>query len=465
MTTIHFPTAANDFYRLRDDRTNRLVAARSYSEKMCRVTVDPEQLWTLSGQVMLLASCNLLSRWCRKIHLDFSDIAPHPSLGIAGNSLRSALLAQMSDSDPFGVLVSEPANWDRADLGLHIGSHCPTSSIPTTLISSCGWHAGVFRSGGAGLNALEGPNCVGALTAAALGGAQIFRDAVGKSGFSAPGFIFDGFDVALVRDIRSLPFHEYSDDLEIGGLLLVGAGSVGSAVMYCLKLLRVNCAITVVDRDAVGIENLNRSPVFGKSNYNMNKAEAMKVFCEGSTIGVKSVPLWWDQFVADPLAAKENFDIWLPLANERDIRWALQNQIPPLMVHASTMQSWGVNFGRHIPGRDDCLIDRFPSDASASVLTCSSGPAIKVAGKQVDAALPFLSFLAGVLVASDLVKLKLAGYPYGSNFSLLDVGGNEFGMQSYDRKPRSGCVCLSQASPFWKIRGSGRYARLSPRHW
>jgi hypothetical protein len=371
----------------------------------------------------------------------------------------------MADYDPFGFFVSGSAHLGRADLRLHIGSHCPVSIAPTTLISSSGWYAGVFRAGDAGLPSLEGPNCVGALAAAALGGAQLFRDAVGKPGFSAPGFIFDGFDMTLVRDERSLPFHEYPENLDIGQILLVGAGSVGSASMYCLKILHVGCGVTVVDGDAVGIENLNRSPIFGKSNYNVNKADTMKVYCEGSKISVKSVPLWWDQFVADPSVACEQFDVWLPLANERDIRWALQNQVPPLMVHASTMQSWGINFGRHIPGRDDCLIDRFPSSADASVLACSSGPAMEVAGKNIDAALPFLSFLAGALVASDLVKLKLAGYPYGANFAQLDVGGDEFGVQSCDRKPRGGCVCLSQAMPFWMTRSSGRYARLSPRYW
>src|SRR5260221_3615195 len=61
-----FPRNPEEFYRLRDDRTNRCVANRGYQSIRTSVSIDSDVARTISGQAMMLTTCNLLSRWCRR---------------------------------------------------------------------------------------------------------------------------------------------------------------------------------------------------------------------------------------------------------------------------------------------------------------------------------------------------------------------------------------------------------------
>jgi hypothetical protein len=137
----------------------------------------------------------------------------------------------------------------------------------------------------------------------------------------------------------------------------------------------------------------------------------------------------------------------LPLANEFGVRHAMQHSVPPLMIHASTTANWGVNHGRHVPGRDDCLTDRFPVTVSADELTCATAQ-VEIANVSVDAALPFASMFAGLLIAADLVRAQLLDYPHVPNFALFDWYGSLDAIQAWDRKPRSGCICRDQGRAF-----------------
>lgn len=139
--------------------------------------------------------------------------------------------------------------------------------------------------------------------------------------------------------------------------------------------------------------------------------------------------------------------MWLPLANEFGVRLAMQHNVPPLMVHASTTSNCGVNHGRHVPGLDDCLADRFPAEVTADTLACATGQ-VSTSEVTVDAALPFLSLFAGLLIAADLVRAQLPGYPQVPNFALFDWFGTFDTIQAWDRKPRANCVCQQQGKSF-----------------
>src|SRR5438132_519160 len=61
-----FPSTAEEFYALRDDRTNRCITTRDYQRVGCVVCLAPEHAATANGQTMLLVAANLLTRWCRR---------------------------------------------------------------------------------------------------------------------------------------------------------------------------------------------------------------------------------------------------------------------------------------------------------------------------------------------------------------------------------------------------------------
>ncbi len=92
------------------------------------------------------------------------------------------------------------------------------------------------------------------------------------------------------------------------------------------------------------------------------------------------------------------------------------------MIHATTSPNWQTQLHRHRPVRDCCLASRLP-DTDLPTPACAAAP-LSIQdlgqGRQPDAALPFLSAAAGLLIAADLVRLGLGEYEseYGNLLTL-----------------------------------------------
>src|SRR5258708_10917407 len=97
-----FPRNPEEFYRLRDDRTNRCVANRGYQSIRTSVSIDSDVARTISGQAMMLTTCNLLSRWCRRVGggcpAAAADISSYSGRGL----LEGVVVLTMFASAPFG---------------------------------------------------------------------------------------------------------------------------------------------------------------------------------------------------------------------------------------------------------------------------------------------------------------------------------------------------------------------------
>lgn len=458
-----FPTEKEQFYRLRDDRTNRYIVSRDYQNVACVVTIEPELMGEYAGQVCLLTTCNLLSRWCRRVCIVLSaNPSLHTSISKQKINIREALLEQMSDADPFGEFVvdHESPKTDRDAIQIHIGDSFEQICSRYVITSAAGWYASVSTNRPMLLGISPDENGIGAMAAACLGVAQVFKFAIDypQDLFIRDG-IFDLFHQERIEGQNAVVELPYPQDLDVGRMLMVGAGSIGSASAFAFKLLGVSADLMIVDHDLVKIENFNRSPVFGKSSYGTSKASAVARFLEDSSVNATFCAGDWNQFLKREGDLKNKFDIWLPLANEMNVRWSMQNNVPPLMIHASTTQNWGVNFGRHIPGSWDCLADRFQEAANESELSCST-TAIQIGEVEVDAALPFLSFLGGLFVAADLIKLKLDDYPQTPGFLLADLGGPFDEILLVNKAPRPNCICSATTKLSRKFNGETRYFSL-----
>lgn len=456
------PFDADTFYRLRDSRTDLCGVDPRYTRVRCWLSVGPEVLTTHSGQVMVLSAGILLARWCRDVHIHLHCDAP--ILVRSGNSATTftdLLLHHMMAADPFGKFAWSASSPACADVRLHVGERCAESGIPTTVLSCCGWLASIGRPGFIGFPFVEAQNTrntIGAMFAAGFGVAQAFFDAVGQDSPFGTGTLFDAF--ALKRITSGLiPAHPFPNNRDIGRVLSIGAGSVASAAVYCMIHAGITATTHFVDRDIVKFENISRGPTFDVAKIGQQKSCALAASCEGSGIVGTCSEEWWDEFIEvdDALAG---FDLWLPLANERGVRLAIAQSAPPLLIHASTTRNVGASFGRHIPGRDDCLAERFAGAEVAPQFRCSTA-AIKVTPeKQIDAALPFLSFVAGALIVADLLRLKLDGYPQVSNYALIDLGGDSFAPQVLPRRAAAGCWCSQMAGVTRVMRGGSRYHAL-----
>jgi hypothetical protein len=455
-----FPTTADEFYARRDDRTNRCVAERSYQSVGCLVTVTPDALKTLTGQVLLITSCNLLSRWCRCVELLLPQQEPLAHNRLASTGLYESVLGTMKDSDPFGsfVLVEKPSG--SCALQLHLGSRPPRLAQDLVAASAHGWHATLSTNAEPAFEIACDGNVLGAIGSACLAGAQIFKAAIGcdRSLLLSDG-VFDFFHLRRLgsQEQRDVPHF----DNDVGRMLVIGAGSVASAAVCFMKLVGLAAELSIVEGDTVKVENFNRSPIFGKSTYGLNKGRALERVLAGTSLRVIDVfESWWEDFIRQRGRAKSAYDVWLPLANEFGVRWSIQNNFPPLMIQASTGTNWNTNFGRHIPKRGDCLVDRFPEKTSEGALACATGT-ISDAEKQIDAALPFLSFFAGFLVTADICRLKMAGYPQTPNYALFDFGASMDFVQLWDRGPGDSCLCRSQSADIYRNWNQNtRYADL-----
>lgn len=425
-----FPGDAESFYRLRDDRTQQCVECTAYQTASCTVTIDDSLLVTPAGLAMLTVSCNLLSRWCR----DVAIVLPDSFFGIG-----RALLAQMHDADPFGNFRVTSSAF-RTAASLHIGPLLSGSPKGCVCISSSGWFAAISRTQNAYLSPSNSENLIGAIAAACFGVAEVFKSAVGMP---AETFVADGiFDLFAIRRVAEPCSHPELSQREIGNILMVGAGSVASSAAYFMSLIGLAGSLKVVDFDWVKVENFNRSPLFGHANYGQRKADALAEYLKASSIEVSAISTSWSDFVRDR-GLDTQYDIWLPLANEEDVRWSMQQNLPPIMIHASTSKNWGVNYGRHWPGIDDCLACRFPNRAIKNALRCSTGP-VPIASASVDAALPFLSFFAGLLIVAEIARLQVRPYARMQNYAAFDFNSKLEEIQTWDMKVRPECICQCQ---------------------
>ena len=437
-----FPTTAAEFYALRDDRTNRCTALSSYQNASCILCLSSALAEAKAAQVVFLVAANLLSRWCRRVTLVAPYTSLHADLGSRPDNLVEVALKQMRDADPFGSFDAQNSPPDsQHDLGLCVGDNIPELRVTVPVfVNARGWLASISRKRPFWISPTENGNCIGAIVAACFGVAQIFKMAVGiRPDCLLRDGVFDTFQLGWTNALNAGPWPETN----IGRLLMVGAGSVGSSAAYCMRMVGMTGDVTIIDNDVVKIENFNRSPIFGRQTTGLNKSEAVMAHLADSGLRAIALPIWWNDYIGQQDRLTLPFDVWLPLANDRGVRFSMQNNVPPVMVHASTTANWGVNHGRHLPGTDDCLADRFPNEVSADALVCAAGEAIDHE-ERIDAALPFCSLFAGLLVTAELLRLQLPNYPQVPNFALFDWYTTLDTVQKWDKGPRSSCICRQQ---------------------
>ena len=456
---MSFPDDANTFYTLRNNRTNQCTSHNTdYENKKCYLSFDDNIYKSRIGQVAISVSCNLLSRWCKTVHIQVVPNNIEDNISRNTTPFSTSIITQMIDADPFGDFEFTPPQIDQYDIQLHIGNNPNPVSKNLVVISYSEWIAEIALNKSPKLLPSTTGCCIGACAAACIGGAQLFKFALDNN--TTPPISSDYFDLLMNTRIRN-PLPEYPSpnamNINLGNLLLVGAGSVGSAAVFFMDLLDIGGQIKIVDQDIVKIENMNRSPIFGKKDYHKGKAETCKLHVKNRNLSATYFKGSWDDYYATEKAL--GFDIWLPLANENGVRQTIQNLFPPLMIHASTGRNWIVNFGRHIPLRDDCLLDRFPPDVIGDeVFACSSGP-VSLSSKD-DAALPFASFFAGLLIAIDLMRLTLPRYPQTTNFALYDFYSDLSIVQQWNKRPSKTCLCQQPYS-----RGIYQKWRQNTKYW
>jgi hypothetical protein len=358
----------------------------------------------------------------------------------------------MRAADPFGDFRLAQQSIS-ADMVVRFGGpHDNAARGRQIIVGYSGWRAFVSGQGDACPFAppSSGVHAAGAELAACLAGAAAFRFWVERSTLGIAPFQMD-----LLTLTGSAAFAPGSplvanSERPAFSILMVGAGSVGSSAAYFLPRLGFGGHLDVVDHDRAEVENLDRSPVFTLDDVAHPKVAAIVEHLRGRGLSAIGYPIRWSEFVTQHPNLLRTHDVWLPLANEYGVRRSIQSNYPPVSFQASTGRNWGVQFGRHIPFVDDCQLDRFP-DEPVAPLVCGNGVLPADSGQQIDAALPFTSFTAGLLVAAAVVRMSLGRLCSGPNAALLSFAP-KFDLLSYSRRPRAACICTQMLRPVWEKR-------------
>ncbi len=448
---------AEEFYAQRDNRTNMMVENNDYQLVAVTLSINSSWAQTYPGQTAFLVAANILSRWCRQVTLECPVTKLDPRLTINEPMLHDRAMREMRDADPFGRF--EHGQAVPGSLRLHLGPDGPEGQDVWNAHGH-GWRATISRSASHDQTSDVG-NPIGAMGAACLGVAALFIQATRQAVFWAEPSVINFFDFGGNAQ-TSMP--GFPDQIDLGNALMVGAGAVGGAILYLLRMLPVAGRLDVVEHDVVKILNLNRSPLIGMKHVGQPKVKAAEQHFLGHALSVVTHAMTFDQYMEK--TRNLNADLIIPVANEHNVRWDLANNNPPLLVYGTTGSDWSAHLGRHIPFVEECLACRFHNESLAPAMTCSSGAIQAEQSVLPDAALPFLSVLAGLLAVAELCKLQQQGYPFHGGRVAINVGGNPSAVFPVSPAPRADCgACNRKSAPVFNIlRGQTRWATLSPLH-
>src|SRR5581483_890183 len=375
-------------------------------------------------------------------------VQPLPS---AGEDVRDHVLSVMHAIDPYGRFCLRPRASE--DVALHLGPNGRDF-----VVHGSGWHA-YLGPNGSPIPPATQANPYGPAFAAVLAGAHLFATNLQALPRSTLLSTWDWSTDSLQPSVAQ----PHGED-PLGELWLVGAGSVGTAILYFLTLLTRNFRCTLFDMDVVKVHNLDRSPIFLAADVKQRKVAVVKRYL--ASVGVADLR-------DEPYALHES-DLWrsrqegtpdliLAAANEHDVRYQIESASPPVQVYGTTGRNWQATVLRHVPFRDACSQCLFPrSEATFAQTMCAteSSPDTSAAD-QVDAALPFLSFAAGLMAAAEVVKLNLPSFPQSPNQTTLSTYGGPR-LVSLNTTKALGCVCAERSPTVHRQMIAGtRYEHLS----
>jgi hypothetical protein len=239
---------------------------------------------------------------------------------------------------------------------------------------------------------------LGACLAACLAAAAAFHRVLGDE--TTPDGNFSLWGYARQSDAQG---RDFVGPVDVGRVLQVGAGAVGSGFAYFLKFFGFAGDMVICDGDDVDVSNLNRQLYFLAADAGYpdsaahNKAELL---AERLCPPAGASPVWYGE---DDRVVRDRFDLVLPLANEYAARPALQQRPQTVLLHGTTSSNWEAQVHRHVAGRDGCICCRLPEIPTGG-FGCAEGTVGRE--QRQDASLPFLASTASLLLLAEVIRLQ-----------------------------------------------------------
>lgn len=464
-----------------------------FVDKLVLLTGEPAVLATQNGRQCLLLSLRLLGRMCRNLSVAIPE--GHADLI---DEVRSAA----SEIRPYTTVTikHEPRDAD-ADAVLCVGSSAHADPR-WTVVNSNGWLARV-SSGQTGLvDDCNQWNPIGALAAASLGAAEIFKRLIRlkesrghlleQTTFSLYSYTCGGEDpgpsIAMAEPPR---------------VLLVGAGAIGNGILYLLRALRWQGHVDVVDYQVYGAENWGTCLMLPTSKVCTPKAEFAESFLKAAVASVTGHSMTVEEF-ADSICPKRGYpDVILAGVDSVGARHAVQDLWPGIVIDGA-IGAFGCQVSCHPWGPDvaclRCLFREGPASAARLSSEASGLSVVRVqqpsevvteadvvaapaehkewlrerVGKPIcsviqeamvraasaggvaegfEPSVPFVACMSASMVLAEAVKTAMGSRTFPEPVFQFDVlRGPGFG-QSVPQQRRPDCVCVTRQANIDRWRG------------
>jgi hypothetical protein len=453
-----------DWYNLRDDRTRRVDGTIGFENFSLGVIIESD-IEFVAMQLMALTTLNILSRWCRKIKIDQPAKAtcrlPYKNGGCFNDVLRQLVFS----ADPYGEFSFGPVWEEDFDQIIILGDAHRKFKRSHVRIDGSGWIAGI--SYGYPPVSLRGDdaNIIGPAFAACLGVAELFRQAIGLPEPSPYSTIYSLYDFSRSEDITHLKNPQNPMSSDFGRIYQVGCGAVGSSLDFLLSLTGWTGIIHLIDYDQADITNCNRSLLFSWDDAvtGKNKVDVCAEILKSTQFSPAAFKGSYNDFIKAGKYLDTPPDLILCLANEDQVWSTLQNNYPPIILHATTTPNWGLNFGRHIPKKEWCILCRFSKEMERIFLPqCSEGVIPNNKREEtIQGVLPFLSPAGAILILTEMAKMLMDNYPVNNDFLEFSFRSPSSRFINLQRGPDPKCLCHEQSielypeqirnSAFWRF--------------
>ena len=446
-----------EFLARRGDRALRLGYGGACPVDEVALIIRPAALRSPAAGPAAVAAANLLARWVPALSVYLPE-----ETGTLLGPLATAIREAAGTANPFLCIRWGPARAGRPSLAIGPG---PASRDEVTAWAD-GWAA--VSTSGPSSPCHTRPITSVLLFAVALGVGRVFRAAWGLASGGPIEVRWNTWRHTLEPEAvthKQQPLPNGPPDL--GRVLQVGAGAVGSNIIYFLGLTGASADVVLIDHDVVKVENVDRSLLFGlpdASPLEIPKVEAAVRATESfPALRVQPVQSKWADYAKSTYRVGD-FDLALALANEDHVWPEMAEAVLPLTLEATTDQDWGVAFGAHTPGTGYCLRCRFPLEAPLMPTLCAEG-AVEIERtpgnrQTVHASLPFQSAAAAGLLAVEIDKLAFGPISGAPNYVEARIDVLERVLSLY-RAPSPACpACRNFSEDYWTAKcGKTRFAR------
>lgn len=385
------------FYAQRDQRTEEFGVDLSILEKPVLIAASDDMAESAAGQLAILGLVNMAARAHRHVQLEVPSAPLLVRSLVPSEDLATACAELAIAINPFIQL--EEVNRSEVVASVGFGR---TGDVQRYITFSR-WIAEVTESPAE--KSAEG-DAVGAGLGACLGAAVLFRLAHGYAPEDLRVSAWNFEEGAAAQEGPQVP-----EVLDVGNVVMVGAGAVGSSLAYWLGFFDRVGQWWVVDGDFVELHNTNRGLGLLAIDAGWPSLTSQKKALPAARlISATAYEDWYESWCEDFPDFRP--DLVLALANGVGVRAAVGALGMPLLMHASTSSNWTAELHRHVASRDDCIVCR-TGDLPETQLTCASGNPNPGHSEGNDAALPFLSGTAGLLLLAALLQLQIGEHREG----------------------------------------------------